>query len=57
MNDVQLNALKYTTIYQAGPPLERVRRVHPHPLKLGNGCAAPVLRSNEVITLSKNLDF
>ena len=29
----------------AGPPLERVRRVRPHPLKSGNGCAAPVLRT------------
>ena len=27
----------------AGPSLERVPRVHGHPLKFGNGCRAPVL--------------
>ena len=26
-----------------GPPLKQVRQVHPHLLKLSNGCAAPVL--------------
>ena len=31
--------------YIAGTLLERVRRVHPHPLKFGSGCAAPVLRT------------
>ena len=29
----------------SGASLERVRRVHPHPLKFDNGCAAPVLRA------------
>ena len=32
-------------IWCSGPPLERVRRVRTHPLKSGNGCAAPVLRT------------
>ena len=30
-----------------GAPLERVRRVRPHPLKFGNGCAAPVLKKTK----------
>ena len=30
-------------VAEAGASLERVRRVHLHLLKLGNGCAAPVL--------------
>ena len=30
---------------KSGATLERVRRVPPHPLKFGNGCAAPVLRT------------
>ena len=28
----------------AGAPLERVHRVHVHPLKFDNGCSAPVLK-------------
>ena len=31
--------------YISGASLERVRRVRPHPVKLGSGCAAPVLRT------------
>ena len=42
-NFVENNTLANHTI--AGASLERVRRVHPHPLKLGNGCAAPVLKT------------
>ena len=29
----------------AGTSLKRVRRMHSHPLKFSNGCAAPVLRT------------
>ena len=35
---------KNTFWYEPGITLERVRRVHPHPLKSGHGCAAPVLK-------------
>ena len=31
------------TLQYSGPSLERVPRVHGHPLKFGNGCRAPVL--------------
>ena len=37
--------LKSVLCYDTGASLERVRRVHPHPLKFDNGCAAPVLRT------------
>ena len=30
------------------PPFERMRRVRPHPLKSGNGCAVPVLRTQSL---------
>ena len=36
---------KVYVIQLQGTTLERVRRVHPHPLKFGNGCAAPILRT------------
>ena len=32
----------------SGAQLVRVRRVRPHPLKFGNGCAAPVLRMTKI---------
>ena len=32
-------------MFNSGTSLERVRRVHLHPPKFGNGCAAPVLRT------------
>ena len=38
-NDIQKNC------QMAGTSLERVRQVHPHQPKFGNGCAAPILRT------------
>ena len=44
----------------AGTSLERVQRVHLHPLKFGNGCNAPVLNgtlSTKNHQLGKNHRF
>ena len=38
-------AILYLKRAKAGASLERVERVHVHPLKIGNGCSAPVLRT------------
>ena len=37
-------AKQFGQYHNAGPPLERVPRVHRHPSILGNGCQAPVLK-------------
>jgi len=40
----ELREREYLTTKSSGITLERVRRVHPHPLKSDHGCAAPVLK-------------